>query len=153
MNLSDAGILALQLLEQHKLHDWCFRLDHARVRFGYCNFTGRVISLSRHLIELNDEKTVRNTILHEIAHALVGKEHSHNKIWKQKAHEIGCCGSRLYCHEEVKVPKRKYTANCPHCKREFQRSIKRRIACGKCCKKHNRGKFSQEFEIVFVENK
>ena len=31
---------------------------------------GQEISLSRHLVELNDEAEVRETILHEIAHAL-----------------------------------------------------------------------------------
>jgi len=153
MDLKDTHTLALQLLEAHKLFDWDFQFDHAKVRFGSCNFSKKCISLSRHLTELNDKKHVKNTILHEIAHALVGPKHNHDQIWKRKAREIGCCGSRCYHSEDVAIPKRKYTAICSHCKHKFQRSIKRSIACGKCCKKYNNGKYARKFQIEFVENK
>ena len=153
MNLADTHVLALELLETHKLYGWNFQFDRAKVRFGYCNYSQKIISLSRHFTELNKEKHVKDTILHEIAHALVGKNAGHNRIWKQKAREIGCSSSRCYCPKDVALPKRKYTAICPHCEREFQRSIKRRIACGKCCKKYNNNRYSRKFEIEFVENK
>ena len=37
-----------------------------------------------------DEKHVLDTILHEIAHALVGSHHKHDAVWKAKCKEIGC---------------------------------------------------------------
>ena len=36
------------------------------------------------------DEEVKNTLLHEIAHALVGPGHRHNRVWRQKAREIGC---------------------------------------------------------------
>lgn len=52
------------------------------------------ITLSNRFI--SSEKTtiqdIQNTILHEIAHALVGPHNKHNDIWKTKALEIGCNG-------------------------------------------------------------
>jgi len=67
-----ARILAVTLMQQHGLVGWTFKFDHARRRFGCCNFTRRTISLSRPLTFLNDDAEVRDTILHEIAHALAG---------------------------------------------------------------------------------
>jgi hypothetical protein len=56
--------------EHQLLPKWSFQFDSAKLAFGKCNFTDRVISLSRHLVELNNEAEVRDTVLHEIAHAL-----------------------------------------------------------------------------------
>ena len=71
MTLAQARRLALRLMRQHKLSPaWSFGFDRSKVRFGKCNFANKEISLSRYLVELNDENEVRETILHEIAHAL-----------------------------------------------------------------------------------
>ena len=63
--------LALGLMREHRVPgDWLFEFDRSKVRFGRCHYGRKEISLSRHLVELNDEAEVRETILHEIAHAL-----------------------------------------------------------------------------------
>ena len=36
------------------------------------------------------------SLLHEIAHALVGRKHNHDAEWKAKAREIGCTGERTH---------------------------------------------------------
>ena len=41
----------------------------------------------------SDEATIRDTILHEIAHALTPGQH-HNDVWRRKATAIGCTGQR-----------------------------------------------------------
>ena len=40
------------------------------------------------------EENVKNTLLHEIAHALAGHEHNHDEVWKATARSIGCDGCR-----------------------------------------------------------
>ncbi len=153
MKLSDAETLAQDLFAQHGLKKWTFQFDRAKVRFGLCNFCDRVISLSRHLTELNDEAIVRNTILHEIAHALVGRRHAHDKVWKAKAIEIGCDGARRYHSGSINTPALKYSATCSSCTKIYQSQRKRaRVACGICCKTHNRGKFSDQFRLTFSES-
>jgi len=64
---------------------------------------------------------------------------------------MGADFTRCY-GEEIITPKLKYTAQCPQCKTEVQRKIKRAIACKSCCKKYNRNKFSTKFIFEFIEN-
>lgn len=151
MNLLSGQKLALHLLSFYDLESWSFRFDHAKKRFGCCNFNTRIISLSRHLVELNSEEKVRDTLLHEIAHALVGPRHAHDKVWKAKVKEIGGKPERCV-GEDVLIPKGKYTASCPSCGKNFQAQRKRRIACGKCCKQYNCGRYLEKFRIQFVGN-
>src|SRR5687767_14955649 len=72
MNLYEAAHLAKQLMRQHGLDalGWTFGFDHARRRFGRCDYTDKRITLSRALTFLNSVDEVRDTVLHEIAHAL-----------------------------------------------------------------------------------
>ena len=69
MILKDAEALAHQLISDHGLSDWHFEFDRAVRRFGFCMHRARTITLSKRFTLLNPEPEVRNTILHEIAHA------------------------------------------------------------------------------------
>lgn len=140
MELFEAQKLAVNLMIQHGLGDWRFEFDNAKRRFGVCNFRLKKIGLSSHLVKLNDEATVRNTILHEIAHALVGRKHGHNAIWRAKAIEIGCDGERCYSRETTNTPEARYIGTCPNghiSKRHKKPSHKRLISCGRCCNTFN----------------
>ena len=72
VDLDDATRLAFLYMRLHELDDWQFRLDRATSRFGSCNHRCKTITMSRLLVTLNDKREVRDTILHEIAHALAG---------------------------------------------------------------------------------
>jgi predicted SprT family Zn-dependent metalloprotease len=132
MELEQAQKLAEHLMKLHKLPStWSFAFDRSKVRFGKCNYGKREISLSRHLVQLNDEKEVRETILHEIAHALAPRGAGHGPAWKSVARSIGCSGQRCY-GQEVRRPKPRHKATCPSCKRVIYRHRRTRIACGEC---------------------
>lgn len=94
MEAREALRLARALLREHGLEDWQVTLDRAKTRAGSCRFHTRTITLSRALTELHSEAEVRETILHEIAHALVGPEHGHDAIWRAQAKKIGSTGAR-----------------------------------------------------------
>lgn len=100
MNVRDSLELLNQSLHEHGLSDWTGGLDNARRRFGMCNFTKKHISLSRPLCELNDAEEVRDTVLHEIAHALAwqrhGKNCGHDNRWKAICVEIGARPEACY---------------------------------------------------------
>ena len=136
MNLEDIENLANQLLSEHKLTDkgWKFKWDNAKRRFGNCSHRRKQITLSRHLTPLRELSAIRNTILHEIAHALVGPRNGHNKVWKAKALEIGCTGDR--CSTDVSISPQ-YKGTCPNCKREIHRHRRKNISCGKCDRNFN----------------
>lgn len=107
MELHRAAALAHRLLAEHGLAGWTFAFDRARVRAGACHHHDRRITLSPHLTRLHDETQVRETLLHEIAHALVGPRHGHDEVWRAQALAIGSTGRRCYpAGEEPAVPGR-----------------------------------------------
>ena len=113
MELHKAQQLAFELMGKHGLGGWSFRFDRARRRFGCCHMSKKVISLSFCMVELNSEEAVRDTILHEIAHAL-SPVHAHGKVWREKCIEIGANPSRCYA-DEVATPALAWKGTCPVC--------------------------------------
>jgi len=110
--LQSAEQMAITLMNNHGLLQagWKFKWDKAISSAGCCHFSSSTITLSRHLIPLMPESEVRDIILHEIAHALVGVNHAHDVVWKAKAIEIGCSGNR--CYDSNYSVKPKYKAIC-----------------------------------------
>ena len=150
MERRQASKLAIELMEQHGLLDkgWHFAFDRANKRFGSCQYYRKRITLSKPLTELNSVQEVRNTILHEIAHALTPGQ-NHNHIWRAKAQAIGCTGDRCYSSEKVARPVLKYIAVCSSCKRQYSRSRmgRRLTSCGKCS-----NKFDPKYVLTFKPN-
>lgn len=115
MNPYKAELLAKQLIQEHLPYQgWRFQFTNAKRTFGVCSYDRATISLSRPLTIANDEAEVRNTILHEIAHALA-PGHGHNHVWKQVCHRIGARPERCYDSEAVKMPNAPYGLYCPTC--------------------------------------
>lgn len=94
MELEAARRLGRELLDEHGLTDWALVFDRAKRRAGICRYATRQIGLSAPLTALHAEADVRDTILHEIAHALVGPSHGHDAAWRRTAVRIGCSGQR-----------------------------------------------------------
>ena len=74
MDVEDAVAVARGLLAEHGLTGWSVVLDRAKTRAGVCRADRREIGLSAPLTALHSPEEVRDTILHEIAHALVGPQ-------------------------------------------------------------------------------
>ncbi len=100
---------AREWMAQHALPHWSFQFDHGARRAGSCQYETQVISLSYEYAKRDSEQGIRDTLLHEIAHALVGKGHHHDALWRAKAIEIGCSGKRL--HDAQFTPPR-YIVRC-----------------------------------------
>ncbi|MCY7396455.1 MAG: SprT-like domain-containing protein [Nocardioides sp.] len=103
MDLRDACALAEHLLEVHGLRGWTVEYDAAKSRAGVCRYTARVLGLSAPLTSLHDEAEVRDTILHEIAHALAGPAHGHDAQWRRIATRIGSSGHRCVSADAPRV--------------------------------------------------
>jgi hypothetical protein len=69
----------------HQLEGWSFQFDHATTRAGCCNYQTRVISLAQAYARSAADEAIDDTLLHEIAHALVGKAHGHDQVWQAQA--------------------------------------------------------------------
>lgn len=98
----DSVKLTKELLKSHGLHDWSVSLDRAKTRAGKCSYRMKTIFLSKHYISTSSADDIRDTILHEIAHALTPGE-GHSALWKSKAIEIGCSGD-VHCKSFTRAP-------------------------------------------------
>ena len=139
MRLEDVETLARSLMAKHKLRGWTFRFDNAKRRFGSCSVGTKTISVSRHLAALNDEGAVRDTILHEIAHAKAGAGHGHGARWRILAHSIGAAPTRCYDDDKVNTPPGRWIGTCPACGYQTQpRHRRREGSCGQCSSSFDR---------------
>ena len=122
--------LARSEMNKHGLIDWDLDLDYAKVRAGACFFNEKKISFSRNFIKKSSHEDINDTILHEIAHALVGPKHGHNKVWKEMALKLGCSAQR--CHT-LEFSEYKWVRFCVNeC---WQQKVHRRrsnLICKKC---------------------
>lgn len=114
MELRQVRRLAYELMERYGLKGWSFQFDRSKKRFGQCDYNARTISISAYIANLNEETHVRNTVLHEIAHALVGPGYGHGQAWVNVARTIGCTGERCYSGTTVATPKGQWVGHCPN---------------------------------------
>src|SRR5690625_1615299 len=129
MDLDDARTMARELLAAHGLHDWTFTFDRAKRRAGLCLFGSRTISLSRHLTALHSPDQVRDTLLHEIAHALAGAEAGHGPTWRAIASRIGASPQRNL-PADAPLPEAPWRGRCPggHEHHRYRRPV-RPVSC------------------------
>ena len=87
--LTRIATTARELMDEHGLDTWTFAFLEAERRLGDCHYQDRVIRIGRaHALDAS-EAEIKDTILHEIAHALAGPEARHGPKWKAIAKRIG----------------------------------------------------------------
>lgn len=132
MDLRDAFAMAEYLLQVHELPDWQVEYDAAKRRAGVCRFNERTIGLSAPLTAIHSELEVRDTILHEIAHARVGPRHGHDEVWRAEALRLGSSGERCVSADSPALTT-PWLGVCPagHTVGRHRRP-ERVMACGEC---------------------
>jgi len=156
MTMDTARDLAIELMTMHGLikSGWTFHFDHSQRRFGVCKYGRKEICLSWKLTIMNEDDEVKETILHEIAHALVPARAGHGRVWKEMAARVGANPVRCYDSKTVEAPKLRFQGTCPTCGREFTKSrlpkrggkrVMDNFWCKKCGRVNGR--------IIFVDTK
>lgn len=133
--LADVETLARRLIERHQARsglgaDWTFGFDLCTVRGGVCRHRERRIDLSVSFCQRATRAEIEDTLLHEIAHAIVGYEHRHDAVWKAKARAIGCTAER--CHQVTHTVAR-WLGECGCGQRWFRQRLNRRLRTGALC--------------------
>lgn len=112
---------------------WTWKWDKSITRWGQCIYTTKTLSFSKPLFMHHDLQEARHTILHEIAHALVGGGHHHDKVWKAKCVELGINPSAKHPTQSTLTAGFKYKGSCPKDHPHYRmRRPSRRISCGSC---------------------
>lgn len=134
MNIFEVSSLARGLMKKHGLGHWVFQFDRAKRRAGRCSFSLELISLSENFALRNEPADVTDTILHEIAHALVGPHIGHGPIWRAMARKIGAKPIRCY-GDHINMPKGRWRATCNGCKKEFYYHRRPKYITGRYCRR------------------
>ena len=126
--------IAGQLFEQHGLTSRGWRLEFRNYadRLGCCCSKHSTIALNAYYVEHNEEAMVIDTLLHEIAHALVGSCLAHGPEWKAMAMRLGCF-PRACSQTDVVMRPGKWQASCPTCARLFHKHRRPKYVTGYYC--------------------
>lgn len=144
--------LALALMSEHNLDwpAWGFRISRHKLLLGRCEynrFNGGMILFSKNFLHLPDAE-IRDTLLHEIAHALAGPYAKHGPAWKRKCVEIGAKPNEFADLKKEDKTSFKWTGVCVNGHTTSRHALTekgKRMACGKCCRAFNDGRYSAQF--------
>lgn len=113
--------------------DWSFGFDLAASRAGVCRPRDKRIQLSVSFCLKATRAEIEDTLLHEIAHAIVGQRHGHDAVWRAKALELGGSGATQHtvCHAIAH-----WIGECgcggQWLRQRLRRSVAHGRVCGKC---------------------
>jgi predicted SprT family Zn-dependent metalloprotease len=125
--------LACHYLNQHGLRDWSFAFNRSKRNLGRCLFGPKLIELSHHFVERNSLAVIRDTLLHEIAHALVGPGHGHDDVWKAMCKKVGAIPERLSL--DADMPEGRWQATCAGCGMQHHKHRRPKFMHGwYCCR-------------------
>jgi predicted SprT family Zn-dependent metalloprotease len=130
------SLLVKNLMNQHGLFSsgWSYTYDTAKKRLGKCNYTHKYLSFSTSFIDINTIEVMKDTVLHEIAHALAGYQAAHGYEWQIKAKSIGAVPRTCIDDPRIIRPKGRYVFKCDCTEHYYHRStvVGKRIQCNLC---------------------
>jgi predicted SprT family Zn-dependent metalloprotease len=159
MTINQALTLASKLMKNHpELKTWRVSTNNRKGSFGVCKHTSKIIELSSLLLPAMTDNAIKDTIIHEISHALTPGHH-HDNIWKHKCIELGgngqrCGGVDKYENGEegrqiVMQKLAKYTLTCPVCGTNYH--MNRKTSGDRSCSKHGRG-YNVMYKLSVTQN-
>jgi predicted SprT family Zn-dependent metalloprotease len=152
MNRNELHRLARTLMDEHGLTTWKVKFGRSKSTAGRCFYGQRTIEMSEPLALVRTDESTRMTVLHEIAHALVGPGHNHDWVWRDKCLAIGGNGLSKYvdlaAEDRAKISR--YTGTCPNghlSNRQAKSARMFDVSCGKCARVYD-----PRFSITWTDN-
>ena len=117
---------------------WSFGWDNAKRRAGLCNYVEKRISISTYYAQVHSLDDVMQVVLHEIAHALCGKEAGHTKKWLSVAKSIGYRAEK-FTGKEIAQEFAPWVGTCPAGHEHYRyRKPTRSLSCALCSSTYSR---------------
>jgi SprT protein len=127
-----------------------------RTTAGLAYYQTKQVILNPKLIEVSAgevQRTLRHELAHLVAQSRAGRRRiaAHGPEWQQACADLGIRDEKR-CHELPFKPRRiarKHFYQCPVCATVLSRvhRVKSRVACIKCCRKHNGGKYHERYRF------
>ena len=136
--------------------EWNSRL---RTTAGLASYGKSLVTLNPRLIVFGMaevDRTLRHELAHLVARFRAGRRRiqPHGTEWQQACRDLGLLDEKR-CHN-LPLPRRrieaKHVYQCRSCAIEVRRvrPFRRAVACLKCCKTHNNGRYSDKFRLVKI---
>ncbi len=124
---------ARQVLAEHDLPGWAVKWDRAKRRAGNCDYRTKTLSFSAPLARVLEAEIMRGVVLHEVAHALTGPGHGHDRVWRATAIRIGA-SPEARLPGSLPAPEPSWVGTCPRCHQQLRLySAPRAVrSCGLC---------------------
>lgn len=135
MLLPEVVRLARELMNRHGLGDWQFGFNDRKRTLGICWCNRKTIELGAYYATHNPEPEIKDTILHEIAHGLVGWRYGHGPVWRVKAREVGATPKACAQSADIIVPEGDWQTTCPGCQQTLHKYRRPKRLKGWNCRK------------------
>lgn len=102
------------------------------------------------------DRTLRHELAHLLAHYRSGRRRiaPHGREWRKACADLGLADEER-CHDlalATRTVARRHRYRCASCGVELARvrPLRRKAACLKCCRAHNRGQYHDQFRFVKI---
>lgn len=95
VDIRAAHAFAFETFHQHGLDDWKIRWNRMSGTAGWTDHSAKTVKFSAVAVESWQWSEVENLVLHEMAHAIVGAGHEHDRVWKKKSRALGGDGEEF----------------------------------------------------------
>lgn len=152
MTRAEAVRITRSLLNVHGLTNWNVKIGHSPRRAGQANFQPQTIILSGVLMDVRSYDGTLDTIRHEVAHAIAGRNAGHGPVWKKTFISMGGDGNVRWSGDTlVKERPSKYKGTCTACGRsDFY--MYRKFAGDRSCPCITKGRFDPRSLIIWQES-
>lgn len=88
-DIREVHAFAFETFHQHKMGHWKIRWNRHAGTAGLTDYETRTVTFSATAMESWDWPEVENTVIHELAHVLVGPGQGHNRKWAKQVKDLG----------------------------------------------------------------
>ena len=159
MEITQGKQLLRSMMNNHGLNHWTIKITRTKRGLGSARYSIdnniREIKISKYLFELGDEATIKDVILHEIAHAKnfekygikYGKGHGYR--WQMMARSVGANPERQTEANFMDLAPYRFYLLCPKCdtRTPMYRRVKTKYICAMCRRQGIRSEL-QLYEIT-----